>query len=107
MALRRSELITLVSLAALAFIVLLAGAGFIFSTRYKSGRSAMLTPLQFGLSNRVQIENDPELEFGTRAFTISFWFRTTSKQRYLTMISKRNDPMGDGWIIHGQENNTF
>jgi len=86
---------------------LLGGAGFLLFRLYESRSASRLTPLRFDLSNRVQIRNDPQLEFRDGAFTISFWFRTVSTQRYLTMISKRIDPLGDGWIIHGQENNTF
>ena len=107
MAAKKVKVVVLGGLAILGVLGLMEGGWFLFFAIKRAREAARLTPLKFDLSNRVQIKNDPALEFRDGAFTISFWFRTTSKQRYLTMMSKRIDPMGDGWIIHGQENNTF
>jgi len=92
--------------AALALLVIAVLVGVFFRYLAPSSESG-LTSLRFDRSSRVQVETHPELEFGTGPFTISFWFKTTSQQKYLTFISKRTSTMGDGWVIHGQENNTF
>src|SRR5712672_3486742 len=96
MPLRKPQVTVIASLAALGLLGLIGGAGLIFFLLYKSRTSERLTALHFDLSNRAQIPNHPQLEFGTGPFTISFWFRTSSTQRYLTMISKRNNSMSDG-----------
>lgn len=56
--------------------------------------------LKFNLNNRVEIPNDPALQFGDSPFTISFWVKTTSKRPYLSFISKRANSLGDGWVVH-------
>ena len=56
--------------------------------------------LKFNLGNRVEIPNDPALQFGASPFTISLWFKTASDRPYLSFISKRVDSLGDGWVVH-------
>jgi hypothetical protein len=56
--------------------------------------------MRFDLSNRIEIPNDPRLQFGQGDFAISFWFDTTSPRPCLSFISKRRSPMGDGWVVH-------
>ena len=56
--------------------------------------------LKFNLGNRVEIPNDPALQFGAAPFTISFWFRTGSERPLVSFISKRVNPLGDGWVVH-------
>lgn len=56
--------------------------------------------LQFNLNNRVEIPNDPALQFGNSPFTISLWLKTASQRPYLSFISKRANSMGDGWVVH-------
>ncbi len=56
--------------------------------------------LKFNSSNRVEIPNDPALQFGGSPFTISFWFKTASEHPLLSFISKRVDALGDGWVVH-------
>ena len=59
--------------------------------------------LKFNRSNRVEIPNDPELQFGDGPFTISFWFKTDSDLSSLNFIAKRENAYGDGWVVN-QEN---
>lgn len=56
--------------------------------------------LKFNLTSRVEIPNDPALQFGDSPFTISFWFKTASERPYLSFISKRANSLGDGWVVH-------
>lgn len=56
--------------------------------------------LKFNLNNRVEIPNDPALQFGDSPFTISLWFKTVSDRPYLSFISKRVNSLGDGWVVH-------
>ena len=56
--------------------------------------------LKFNLANRVEIANDPQLQFGSAPFTISFWFKTESDRSCLSFISKRSSAYGDGWVVH-------
>jgi hypothetical protein len=56
--------------------------------------------LKFNLSNRVEIPNDPALQFGDLPFTISFWLKTASERPLVSFISKRIDSLGDGWVVH-------
>lgn len=110
MRLNRIELIAVISGAVLALLFLVLGGTLVwqFAREAPPARpNKKFTPLKFDLSKRVQIAHDPALQFGSGPFTISFWFRTTSRQRYMTFVCKREDTLGDGWIIHGQENNTF
>ena len=56
--------------------------------------------LKFNLSNRVEIPNSPQLQFGISPFTISFWLKTDSERPLITIISKRTSSSGDGWVVH-------
>lgn len=109
MRLTKIELMAVISGGILALLLLILGGALAwhFTRTPATDSKQNLTSLQFDLSRRVEIASDPALQFGAGPFTISFWFRTTSKQKYLTFICKRENTMGDGWIIHGQENNTF
>jgi len=55
--------------------------------------------LKFNLGNRVEIYNDPSLQFGESPFTISLWFKTASQRQYFNFISKRVNSLGDGWVL--------
>ena len=102
----KSQFKAIVCGAVLALLVIAILVG-VFLRYLAPSNEAGLTSLRFDRSSRVEIDRHPELEFGTGPFTISFWFKTASQQKYLTFISKRVSTMGDGWVIHGQENNTF
>lgn len=56
--------------------------------------------LKFNLSSRVEIPNDPGLQFGDSPFTISFWVKTASERPLVSFISKRMNSLGDGWVVH-------
>jgi hypothetical protein len=56
--------------------------------------------LKFNLSSRVEIPNDPALQFGDSPFTISFWVKTASERPLVSFISKRANSLGDGWVVH-------
>jgi RNA polymerase sigma factor (sigma-70 family) len=55
--------------------------------------------LVFDLYNRIEVPNHPALQFGTNAFSISFWLRTTTQRQGVAVMAKRTDTLGDGWII--------
>jgi hypothetical protein len=69
-------------------------------TIHVSSSNGVRHALKFNLSNRVEIPNDPALQFGDSTFTISFWFKTASERPYLGFISKRANSLGDGWVVH-------
>src|SRR6185436_1265590 len=75
--------------------------------RANYGNKSARAPMHFGLTNRVEIANHPGLQFRRGPFTISFWFKTTTQQGYLSFLSKRRNTMGDGWVIHAQQDDTF
>jgi hypothetical protein len=56
--------------------------------------------LKFNLTNRVEIRDDPQLQFGSSPFTIAFWLKTDSERPLTSFVSKRADSMGDGWVLH-------
>lgn len=56
--------------------------------------------LKFNLSSRVEIPDDPALQFGSSPFTISFWVKTASERPLVSFISKRLNSLGDGWVVH-------
>jgi sialidase-1 len=94
------------SVAAVLIIGFAAAVLSLLGPPTQSNKSA-LAPMRFGLSNRVEVANHQALQFHRGPFTISFWFRTTTQQSYLTFLSKRANTMGDGWVIHAQQNDTF
>lgn len=55
---------------------------------------------QFDWTSRIEVPNAPGLQFGNGPFAISFWFKTSSTQPCLSFISKRVSPLGDGWVVH-------
>ena len=65
-----------------------------------SSSSGARHALKFNLSSRVEIPNDPALQFGDSPFTVSLWFKTASDRPYLSFVSKRANSMGDGWVVH-------
>jgi hypothetical protein len=56
--------------------------------------------LKFNLKNRVEIPNDPQLQFGSGPFTVACWLKTETDRPYISLLSKRTNPMGDGWVLH-------
>ncbi len=68
------------------------------SIRVSSSRAR--AALRFNLNNRVEIPNDPQLQFGDGPFTIACWFKTESDRPYIGFISKRANALGDGWVLH-------
>src|SRR5437773_12139366 len=94
----KSQLVALGTGAAVGFVLLLTAVGLLAALFFRPKEK--LTPMRFDLSNRVQIDSHPQLQFGTGPFTISFWFKTSSQQKYFTFLSKRVNTMGDGWVIH-------
>lgn len=95
--------------AVLALVVVLAAA--VMSTVVVLASRRLLAPrlsaLAFNGSNRVEIRSAPDLEFDTRPFSVSLWFRTTTGRKNITFISKRANAGGDGWGIFGQGDNQF
>jgi|GEM_PF-4640366 len=56
--------------------------------------------LKFNLNNRVEIPNDPALQFGDSPFAVSFWIKSDSTRPLVSFVSKRLNSLGDGWVIH-------
>lgn len=104
----RSQQVAIACGTVAALLIIGFGGGIVslLSGRSSPSKSA-LAPLRFDLSNRVEIANHPGLQFRRGPFTISFWFKTTTQQGYMTFLSKRVNTMGDGWVIHAQHNDTF
>src|SRR5882724_208651 len=67
--------------------------------RVSASASGARHALKFNLNNRVEISNDPSLQFGDSPFTISFWIKTTSQRQNFNFISKRVNSLGDGWVL--------
>jgi hypothetical protein len=74
---------------------------------YRALTPAVMPALRFDGSNRVEIASTPMLEFGTQAFSVSFWFRTTTTNKNITFPPKRASAAGVGWGIFGQGDNQF
>jgi hypothetical protein len=68
--------------------------------RVSAAASGARHALKFNLGNRVEIYNDPSLQFGSSPFTISFWVKTDSERPLMSFISKRANSLGDGWVVH-------
>jgi hypothetical protein len=64
-----------------------------------SGKSGLRSALKVSYDNRVEIPNDPQLQFGGGPFTISCWIKTATAQDSAAFISKRASGIGDGWIL--------
>src|SRR3954471_20734573 len=108
----RSQVIAIVAGATLTLLLILGGAGLLVFTKRSRATvnvttpqpAPILNPLQFELSNRVEIRDDPQLRFRREPFTISFWFRTRSTRKYTAMIAKRTSALGDGWVLGSGDN---
>jgi hypothetical protein len=66
-------------------------------------KPASRTPVRFDLANRIEVANHPSLQFRRGPFSISMWFRTTSKRKYIAFMGKRISGMGDGWLLGANE----
>jgi hypothetical protein len=103
----KSQLVAIASGGAVAFLLALVATAVLTWTVQRRAEAEKLTSVHFDGSNLVQIENDPQLQFGPGPFTVSFWFKTTAQAKNQTLLSKRVSTMGNGWVISALEDNRF
>jgi hypothetical protein len=100
----RSQKIAIFSGVATSFLLIGLAALFLWVWAIRPElKQATRTPIRFDLANRIEIPNHPSLQFRRGPFSISMWFRTTSKRSYIAFIGKRINCLGDGWVLGANE----